>query len=86
MRIPVGVRLSFWRSGRSPVTLSKTGKRELTGPEEMAKKKSEEAAEVEKAYKSMLKNTGGNTSTKSNPWGSIRGDQVKQGPSTKSSK
>ena len=48
--------------------------RELTGPEEMAQKRKEDAAEVERAYQRTLKNTrSGEVSTKADPWGNIRG-------------
>jgi hypothetical protein len=53
--------------------------RPLTGPEELAEKRREEAAEVEKAYQRVLKNTRSDTAvTKSDPWGSIRAPDATQ--------
>jgi hypothetical protein len=53
----------------------------LTGPEEIAQKKREEAAEVEKAYKNTLKNTRSDTAaTNADPWGSIRPNQAPNPP------
>jgi hypothetical protein len=47
---------------------------QMSGPEELAQKRREDAAEVEKAYKRTLKNTqSGTTATKTDPWGNIRG-------------
>jgi hypothetical protein len=62
----------------------------LTGPEELQKKQREEAAEVEKAYKATIKNTGSNGSVaKQDPWGNVRSTdttQAKQNPSSKATK
>jgi len=56
----------------------------LTGPEELAQKRQEEAAEVEKAYQRTLKSTGSNAaSAKADPWGSVRASDpipAKQNP------
>ena len=64
--------------------------RELTGPEETAQKRKEEAAEVEKAYKNTLKNTSTTTAaSKADPWGSIRASdsaQAKPNSQSKNSK
>jgi hypothetical protein len=63
---------------------------EMTGPEEIAQKRKEEAAEVEKAYKSTLKNTSSSTAaTKADPWGNVRSAepvQAKQNPQSKNPK
>lgn len=61
--------------------------RPLTGPEEIAQKKRLEAAEVEKAYKNMLKNTHSDmVAPKQDPWGSIRAAPAKQNSTAKDSK
>jgi hypothetical protein len=55
--------------------------RPLTGPEEIEQKKREDAAEVEKAYKSTLKNThSGTATTNADPWGNIRSNQAQNPP------
>jgi DnaJ-domain-containing protein 1 len=70
--------------------LVRAQERPLTGPEELEQKRRGEAAEVEKAYKRVLKNTQSDAAaTKSDPWGSIRAPdtaQVKQSTSSKSTK
>ena len=64
--------------------------KELTGPEELAQKRKEEAAEVEKAYKSTLKNTSSTAAaTKADPWGNVRASdpaQAKPNSQSKNSK
>jgi hypothetical protein len=58
---------------------------ELTGPEEIAKKRREEAAEVEKAYKNTLKNTSSTTAaTKTDPWGNVRASDPQGKPNSQS--
>jgi hypothetical protein len=58
--------------------------KELTGPEELAQKRREEAADVEKAYKSTLKATGSNNATtKLDPWGNIRAAEPSQSKGAK---
>jgi hypothetical protein len=61
-----------------------------TGPEELAQKRHEEAAEVEKNYQRVLKSTRSDTGVAaSDPWGNIRAPnttQAKQSPSPKTMK
>jgi hypothetical protein len=58
---------------------------ELTGPEEIAKKRREDAAEIEKAYKNTLKNTSSTTTaTKADPWGNVRASDPQAKPNSQS--
>ena len=62
-------------------TYSQAQDRPLTGPEEIAQKKRQEAAEVEKAYKCTLRNTRSDTATvNADPWGNIRSNQAQNPP------
>jgi hypothetical protein len=60
-----------------PAYAQQDQERELTGPEEMAQKRKEEADAVERAYQRTMKNTqSGAVSTKADPWGNIRGNDT----------
>jgi hypothetical protein len=68
----VGLLVAFLAIAIMPA-FAEEQERELTGPEEMQQKQRAEAAEIEKAYKNTLKNTGSNAAAvKTDPWGNVR--------------